>query len=215
VKDYRYFIEHRYPEKSLVKLIGDRYSLNSVQRTMLYRGISSDQNNETRQSRLIVREAVAGQVVHIDGYNVLIALACYLSGKTVFIGSDHLLRDAAATQGKRFADKITRRALSLQFSYLKSLNVKELLIYYDLPVPGSREVFEAAQHHLMHENIPGMAFLAASADEVLLQAPVGVLATSDSRVIDRTGLPVFDLPYHILQQFFRTNIIDLGNIPAQ
>jgi len=41
VKDYFFLINKKYPEKETVKLIGDRYRLTGLQRTVLFRGITS------------------------------------------------------------------------------------------------------------------------------------------------------------------------------
>jgi len=46
VCDYRYLLGHGYPQKSILKLVGDRYALPSHERVMLYRGLAREHGEE-------------------------------------------------------------------------------------------------------------------------------------------------------------------------
>ena len=94
IYDYIYFLEKEYPQKAILKLIGDRYLLSGIQRTMLYRGITTKENSLKRTSKLITENLLSNQILHIDGYNVLITIGSYLNGNTVFVSNDNFLRDA-------------------------------------------------------------------------------------------------------------------------
>ena len=52
-RDYYYLIDRNYPERGTLKLIGDRYRLSGDQRTVLYRGISSQERSDMRKMLLV------------------------------------------------------------------------------------------------------------------------------------------------------------------
>ncbi len=70
--DYLYFLDRRYPQKASLKLIGDRYRLSGIERSMLFRGISASGIARTRNKKLVSDECVSGNWLMIDVYNTLI-----------------------------------------------------------------------------------------------------------------------------------------------
>ena len=52
-RDYFYLVDHHFPERGVLKLVGDRYRLDGDQRTVLYRGISSRKRSDMRHNLLV------------------------------------------------------------------------------------------------------------------------------------------------------------------
>ena len=50
--DYFYLIDRGYPEKGSLKLVGDKYKLETVYRTVLYRGVCSQLKTASREQKL-------------------------------------------------------------------------------------------------------------------------------------------------------------------
>src|SRR5512145_134791 len=92
--DYFYMVDHHYPERSVLKLVGDRYLLSGDQRTVLYRGISSLKRSSLRNAFLT--KDTGGKQLIVDGYNVLFTLLNYRLGKITFVSTDGIVRDAGA-----------------------------------------------------------------------------------------------------------------------
>jgi hypothetical protein len=118
VNDYFYLTQRGYPVKGFLMLVGNRYGLNSIQRSILYRGIASDGDNKRRMKKLITTIEIENQHFYIDGFNVLTTIASYLLGKVVFISSDGILRDASVLKGKLTFSSKMAEAVMLLHQYL-------------------------------------------------------------------------------------------------
>ena len=120
-RDYLYLLETGYPQRGIIKLIGDRYALSGTERTMLYRGLTTKQNIAHRKHKIAHVKDVKGRELVIDGYNVMITIGNYLNGNTVFISSDGFLRDAAEMHGKVFRKVLMEKVMKLMIEDLKYL----------------------------------------------------------------------------------------------
>ncbi|MCK4797265.1 MAG: DUF434 domain-containing protein, partial [Spirochaetes bacterium] len=137
--DYSYLLEKDYPHKAILKIIGDRYLLTGLQRSILFRGITKKQKAFNRKSKLIYEKKVNNKMLFIDCYNVIITIVSYLSGKFIFIGNDGFLRDTAEAHGKIQKTDILEKSLILLFEYLKTLNLKDAVFFLDSPVSNSKK----------------------------------------------------------------------------
>ena len=99
VADFSLLLTKGYADKSALKLVGDRFSLTQRQRLAVMRASCSDQQLQSRLARRVPVEALAGQPIAIDGYNLLITIEAALSGGLIFIGRDGCFRDLASIHG--------------------------------------------------------------------------------------------------------------------
>ena len=97
--DFSLLLTKGYADKSALKLVGDRFSLTQRQRLAIMRAACSDQQRQSRLARRVPVEALAGQPIAIDGYNLLITIEAALSGGLIFIGRDGCFRDLASIHG--------------------------------------------------------------------------------------------------------------------
>ncbi|MBE3145367.1 MAG: DUF434 domain-containing protein, partial [Planctomycetes bacterium] len=99
VADYSLLLSKGYAEKSSLKLVGDRFTLTERQRLAVMRSACSNEQQASRKSRQLDINAVAGQMIAIDGYNVLITIEAAMSGGLIFRGRDGCCRDLASIHG--------------------------------------------------------------------------------------------------------------------
>jgi hypothetical protein len=82
-------------------------------------------------------------------------------------------------------------------------------MYLDEPIPFSRRLAGQIREEFEERGIPGDCFPVPSADGPLRTAEYGVIATSDSAVIDGSSRRVYDLARHILEAAFSPQFIRL------
>ena len=198
--DQLYLAERGYPLKQAVKLTGDRYRLNSMQRSILRRGVIPEPVARERREKRISSEQVRGEVLAIDACNVLAAIGNYLGGKPVYIATDGILRDAAESVGVFRNDAVRKRAASLMVASMAELRPGDSCFYIDAPLTHSRDLSREILRALSASGFSAGIELVTSADRVLKNAP-GVLVSGDSEIID-TVERVFDLARYVLESRF-------------
>jgi len=206
-RDYFYLLNHSYPERGILKLIGDRYRLSGVQRTVIYRGISSAERSLFRAGLLIDDPGDTSLV--IDGYNVLFTLMNYRLGRKVFISTDRVVRDAGSLHGKIRDMTFFNESIELMLHFIKERVASQVVIYLDNPVSHSERHKMHINELIKKKNITGECSLAYSADFMIKQHNNCVVATSDTVIIEKSGNKVCDLPALILKNFFNAKITDI------
>ncbi len=208
VNDYRYLLEKAYPQKSILKIVGDKYQLNSTQRSILFRGIT------TKEKCLILRKKSIknlkpGSTLFIDGYNVIRTIGSYLSGKTVFISMDGFLRDAAEMHRSVLKEKVLNQSINLMFEFLDKSQISMVKIYLDEPISKSGELASVLNDKLLKTGINGHALTVHSPDHHLKEVKEGIICTADSAIINHTQTTVFDLAKAILANNYQPDFLDL------
>lgn len=208
-RDYLYLLERSFPQKGIIKLIGDRYKLSGTERTMLYRGITTKENTVHRKHKIAHVKDVKSSDLIIDGYNVMITIGNYLNGNTLFISNDGFLRDAAEMHGKVFRKVLMEKVMKLIIEDLRYLRIKNCIFYFDKPVSKSGELAARMSEQLIHAGIKGRAETADSPDYLLKRTKTGYIATSDSSIIDKSNVKVFDMARHVVARKFKPAFIDI------
>jgi hypothetical protein len=137
VADFSLLLTKGYAGKSALKLVGDRFSLTQRQRLAVMRSSCSDQQRQSRGERCVPIEALAGQSLAIDGYNLLITIEAALSGGVIFRGRDGCFRDLASIHGTYRKVEETIPAIRLIGEFLTEIRVAEALWLLDSPVSNS------------------------------------------------------------------------------
>ncbi|MFW6363298.1 MAG: DUF434 domain-containing protein [Spirochaeta sp.] len=203
VQDYRYLRDRGYPVDPALQLVGDRYRLTRITRMVLYRGVSSADADSRRMSRRLDSLPPAVKL-SIDGYNVLLTIANYLLGRPVFICSDGFLRDVGAGYSRAsHKSPAFLRAEQLMVEWAL-LQIKEsggsppqLRILLDRQV--SHSGVTAAR---LRSRAPDAEVICVGDVDAKLKTESGVIATSDSAVIDQAAGKVIDAARHILEAWF-------------
>jgi hypothetical protein len=201
VEDYQFLLERQYPKKAILKIIGDRYLLTGIERTILFRGVSMKKKSVERKLKVV--KEILRQNIHIDGYNVLITIGSYLNGNMVFISKDGFLRDASEAHGKILRSDLIERSLDLMLDYLKQNKPTSVNLYFDAPVSNSKSFSDFVNQKIEEFEIDGKSEVVDSPDFVLKSKLEGICCTSDSEIIDSAQVKIFDLAKNTLVAKFK------------
>ncbi len=210
LKDYAHLLDRKYPRKTILKLVGDRYLLNTFQRILLSRGVFPDSDIRGRIRKTV--RSITGKEVYIDAYNVLFTLSNYLLGRLVFIGNDHFVRDTGEVYGKPNEDPVFSRAVDLCFAYIRKSKPSRVEFLLDKPISFSAELAGQIREHMASAGLEGTAKIDKNPDVLLIRQNKGLIVSSDSEILDNTEQPVVDLAHLILADNFDLNLPDLGKL---
>ncbi|WP_319562614.1 DUF434 domain-containing protein [Marispirochaeta sp.] len=196
--DQLYLAERGYPVKQTVKLVGNRFRLTAVQRSILMRGVVASGCASRRMIKLLEPEELTGCELWVDTCNVIVAVGNYLCGRFLYLATDGLLRDAAESRGVFRNDRIRKQAGILVCRSLSALSPGKLILYIDAPLTHSHDLARELRDGLSGKAGESQVLLADHTDEVLKQAP-DIVASGDSEIIDSVNR-VFDLTRFTLQE---------------
>ena len=211
--DYFYLINRNFPEKGTLKLVGDRYRLNGDQRTILYRGITSEAKANQRIKRL--SSLITDKYLLIDGYNVLFTLLNYRLGRITFISNDRIVRDAGSLHGKLREEGLFLETLDLLFDFFAEFRPSFVHFYIDSPVSLSAFHSKIINNKIDQNKLSGICEIVKSPDQCLEKNKEGIIVTSDSVIIDKTSNCILDLPHLVLKSRFKARLFDLNKILAK
>jgi hypothetical protein len=184
-QDFRYLLNRGYPRKASLELVGNRYGLTFDERHLLHRGVFSDEHSEAREKKIISLKAVRNKDLAIDGHNVLITVEAGLSGRPLVLADDGFVRDISGLSGSFKKTEITDKALRLIVTFLKKWIPRQTLFLLDAPISKSGILAQELRTLLKKEGLPGDA-LAVKVPEKILIGFQGVIATSDTAIIDQS-----------------------------
>ncbi|MES2484687.1 MAG: DUF434 domain-containing protein [Bacteroidota bacterium] len=168
-QDMYYLLSRGYAIKSSLAIVGNRHRLRARQ-LMALQGMScSAKEIETRKEKELTPELLNGQVVYLDGFNVIILLETLLSGGFVFKGLDGCYRDISSVHGTYKKVIQTERALVIVGDTLKAFGVQKVVWIFDTPVSNSGRL-KALCHKIALENsFEWDVFLEIDPDKYLVQ----------------------------------------------
>jgi hypothetical protein len=211
VADYSLLLSKGYAEKSSLKLAGDRFTLTERQRLAVMRSACSDEQRASRKSRQLEINQIAGQVIAIDGYNVLITIEAAMSGGLIFRGRDGCCRDLASIHGTYRKVSETQPAIELIGGFLQQIGISQSLWLLDSPVSNSGRLKTLLRELAEKNELKWQIELVTSPDAVLIKGEK-LVASSDSVVLDKCGKWV-DLAGEIIKNSLpETKIIVLQGI---
>lgn len=214
VDEYAWLLTRGYAALSALKLVGDHHNLTARQRMTVRRGACPDQALHGRLAKRIEPDQLTGQALAIDGYNLLITIEAALSGGLVFIGRDGCYRDLASVHGTYRKVEETIPAVDVICTYVAGLDPSQVTVLLDRPVANSGRLrtLMAERVATFRENKPASPqwqISLADNPDTDLAVFEGVVATSDSVVLDRC-VAWINLAAHIIDDRLpNTSLIDL------
>jgi len=196
-KDFRYLLNRGYPRKGSLELVGNRYDLTFDERHLLHRGVFSNIDSEARHQRVVSPRAIRNEDLAIDGHNVLITVEAGLSGRPLILADDGFVRDISGLSGSFKKTEMTEKAIRLIVTFLRKWKPRHTLFLFDAPISKSGILAQELRTLLKKEGLPGDA-LAVKVPETILIGFQGVIATSDTAIIDRSKR-VIDLAGDIIR----------------
>lgn len=186
VAELSWLLSRGYAPASSLKLVGDRHSLTVRQRTAVARSACSDEALAGRLARLRPVNDLAGKVVTIDGYNLLITLESALGSGVVLGGRDSTYRDLASLHGSYRAIAETEAALALAGEVLADLGFAGARWLLDAPVSNSGRLKARMASLAAARGWAWTIDLARNVDAELIASP-HLIVSSDSAVLDACG----------------------------
>jgi hypothetical protein len=186
VADYSLLLSKGYAEKSSLKLVGDRFTLTERQRLAVMRSTCSEEQRASRKSRQLDINAAAGQMIAIDGYNLLITIEAAMSGGLIFRGRDGCCRDLASIHGTYHRVSETQPAIELIGGFLQQTGISEALWLLDSPVSNSGRLKTLLRELAEKSNWKWEIDLVTNPDAVLIKSEK-IVASSDSVILDKCG----------------------------
>ena len=184
VADLSWLLSRGYSARAATKLVGDRYSLRDRQRKALQRCAASDEECEQRRRRQVTVEALRGEIVAVDGYNVLLSLEAALCGGVLLLGRDGALRDMAAMSQHYRRVHATQPAIDLLAGFFEEAGCREILWYLDRPVSNSGRLKTLIETAVSGRNPRWTVELTTQTDRRLSDSS-HIVATADSAILDR------------------------------
>jgi hypothetical protein len=201
--EYLWMLSKGYPQKGALKMVGDKFMLSRDMRQVLYRGISAEEQADSRRNKIgSVRN---GDLVLVDTYNVLFTINNYLLGKPLFISNDGMLRDAGEMRGRIVNKPVFNRATSLFLDVLNEWKGATFVLYLDEPVSYSGRLAIELSKDMVQMDIEGEAFTVKSPDHMLKHEKSDAICTSDSAIIDQYIGRIVDIPHFLLEKYFQPN----------
>jgi len=209
LQDYIFLLEKKYPQKTIHKMVSTHYSLDHFERSVLFRGVTTKEKKDSRQKKIIQIEHLHNGTLHLDLFNVLFTIAAYLRGFPVYFAIDGFMRDASESHGNGEWSLHLEKSLELLIGYLSQFKINKSIYYIDNPLENGKGIIDKldANIELLKNEIEIIAD--PSPDHLILEAKEGIIATSDSSIIDKSILPVLDLPATVLYFHFEPKIISL------
>lgn len=213
-QDYHWLRERGYPEKASLKLVGDRYRLPATARNALYRSIVPGEVAAARRRRLVHAESIRGKTLVVDAHNISLTVLNYRLGHPVFLCTDGLTRDAGGAKRRVNRWSQFQSALADVAACLADLACREARCYFDAPFSGSAshaaQLRRAAEHH----GIEITCSVVDHADQAVIAAAreTGVVASSDSDVVDRSAQSIFDLARAVIEGRYQAVIPSVASL---
>jgi hypothetical protein len=206
IADYRFLKNRGYPDKAALKLVSDHFRLSALERNCLFRAVFAVEDCERRRAKLVHASALSGRELGVDWYNVLITVESYLKGFPVFLADDGLARDSSGIHGSYRPSKVTPAAVGKILTALANLKPGRLDLFLDAPISFSGVMADSLRERLAALHIAFAVEVHPSADYPL-KSFLGVVASSDSSIIDREGVQeVLDLARYVLESAFAARI---------
>lgn len=203
-----WLLNHGYTMKGSLKLVGDHHALNERQRIAISRAACTDAQRERRAARRLPVEAIAGESLIVDGFNLVITLEAALGGGLLMLCRDGCIRDLSSVHGSYRAVLETGSALNLIGESFSALRPKEVLWLLDSPISNSGRLAQRIRELATHSGWPWAVEVVFNPDaEIIISDSIAV--TSDSTILDRAKRWV-NFNDHLLRKYLpRSWVIDL------
>ncbi|MDY8135253.1 DUF434 domain-containing protein [Aquimarina sp. 2201CG5-10] len=206
-KDMSYLLSRGFAEKSSVQLVGNRYKLNVRQQKALQGMSATEEQIVLRKERSVTSDQLKGQMIAIDGFNLLIILESALSGAYVFRGLDGSYRDISGVHGSYKRVQKTEEALILIGNTLKKLEVTSVHWYFDAPVSNSGRLKTRLRELSEQFEFSWEISLVYNPDKELAISD-NIIVSSDAWILDRANKNFNLVEYLIKEHIKNVQIIN-------
>ena len=190
--DIRHLLNRGYPQQGAVKFVCDHYRLNEENRHMLLRTVVSGKISEKRKMKFLPCDAIKGNNLVIDGYNIIIGMESILE-KKAFLCDDGVIRDIKGTFRNFRISGITEKAIEMIMRFLKDENPANVYFLLDSQISKSGLLSEMLREKMGYYGLKGYAKTSKHVDYDL-KISKDIIVSSDGVIIDKAGRVVNFLP---------------------
>ncbi len=197
----KYLLNQGYRKKIALNFVANHYLLDQKARNYLARSVFSDSISQSRKSKIINFKDIKGNILFLDGYNVIITVDSILNNYEVILADDGLLRDVQGIFGKYKFNSNTNAVLSLIFNCISKHPPQKIKFYLDRQVSFSGKLGQEINEILKKYDLNGSSVLSNNVDYHLTQEcirSICIAATSDGIIVDKVER-VVDIPHFILK----------------
>lgn len=207
-EEIEYLIDRDYKLDSVITFVSNRYQFSNRQRECLKRVVCTSISKSLRKEKRLPIENINQQIIHIDGFNLIITIEVALSKGTLIMGSDGNIRDLAGLRGTYKVIDKTIKALELIGRCLDDNNCKKAIFYLDTPVSNSGSLKYEILESSKSWNTEVEVNLVNNADMILEK--LDNVVSSDAVIIDKSR-SYFNLSREIIEKNIdEKNLIDLN-----
>jgi len=174
-----------YSPETALAAAGNHHQLELRQRVAVSRSCSSDESRDRRVARRTGARAAQGSTLHIDGFNLVIALEVALAGGVLVRGREGALRDLAGLRGSYSVADQTAAALSLVGDYLRPCPPSAARFLLDQRVSNSARLKTLIERIASPWPFPVAVDLVPNPDPVL--ATLDWVVTADALILEHCG----------------------------
>jgi len=196
--DLRLLLDRGYAKQYALRFVSDHYRLESRWRYVLSRAVHPTSVIASRAAKRMTCTMLEGEVLWVDGHNVLITVESMLKGEELFLCDDGFLRDTRGVFRSFRLTETTIRAVQLTVEFLSAVRVQEAHFVFDEKLSKSGELASHVHRSLEGARVRGDATTSKAVDYVLKHAQ-GVVASADGPVVD-AAKRVVDLPQCVLKR---------------
>ena len=201
--DLRFLLNRNYRKKGALQFVANKYVLNNGERNYLARSIFSDLISKERQKKRIDISKIKGQLLLVDGYNVLITVESIYNEDydSIVLCDDEVIRDLKAVFGKYKLSNATEMAINKILDLINLYGPSCTCFFFDSPVSFSGKLAGITKRIMEEHNMQGSVCLSKTVDAEIIKLSKlkkGIAATGDSAIIDKVDRFV-DIPHYILE----------------
>jgi hypothetical protein len=184
VAELSWLLERGYASTSALKLVGDRWSLTERQRAAVRRCACGDSALARRLRHQAPAQDVRGEIVELDGFNVLTTVEAALGGAVVLRGRDGCDRDLAGVHGTYRRVGETVPGIALIGDVLAELGATGARWLLDSPISNSGRLRGLILAAAESRGWTWAVQLVRNPDPILADS-TALVATADSAILDR------------------------------
>ena len=189
ITDIRYLLDRGYPGKGVITFVCNHYRLDIKWRYVFTRVVFGRDTIKSRREKTVKCEDLKGEVVLVDGYNVLIGVESALKVEPVYLCDDGFLRDTRGVFRNYRCSVLTERAMDEILGVLRGVAPLRVEFLFDSQISKSKEMARWLEKKLKDVGLEGCGRTSRHVDYDLKQSN-GIIATADGNIIDEVGKAV-------------------------
>jgi hypothetical protein len=208
ITDIRYLLDRGYPRKGAITFVCNHYRLDIKWRYVFTRVVFGRDTIQSRREKTVKCEDLKGEVVLVDGYNVLIGVESALKGEPVYLCDDGFLRDIRGVFRNYRCSGLTERAMNEILGVFTGFAPFRVEFLFDSQISKSGDLARWVEKKLKDVGLSGVARTSKHVDYDLKQSN-GIIATADGSIIDEVPKAV-NIQACVLEQLNLSPVIIEG-----